>query len=53
MKKCILKDKICNQCGECDKCDLDPNKICDNCEKCLEKPDSDYYEIKIEKILGI
>ena len=25
----------CNGCGECDRCDLDPNKICDNCMKCM------------------
>ncbi len=36
VKMCILVDaKICDGCGECDRCDLDPNKICDNCMKCI------------------
>lgn len=39
MKKpqmCLLYDeKVCDGCGECDRCDLDPDKICDNCMKCL------------------
>lgn len=40
MKYCILYDgKICNDCGECNRCDLDPNKICDNCGKCIQEPD--------------
>ena len=31
-KKCILNDdKVCDGCGECDRCDLDPNKISDTC----------------------
>ncbi len=35
-KMCILyDDRICNGCGECDRCDLDPNKICDNCMRCM------------------
>lgn len=35
---------------EDDYCDLEPNKICDNCEKCLglDKP---YKVIKIDKII--
>lgn len=36
MKKCILYDgRICNDCGECNRCDLDPDKICDSCGKCI------------------
>ena len=35
-KKCVLYDRDCIDCGECDVCDLDPNKICDNCGKCAE-----------------
>ena len=35
-KLCLLvDDKICNGCGECDRCDLDPEKLCDNCMKCM------------------
>lgn len=37
---CILDEtKICDDCGECDRCDLDPNKICDNCCKCIAMED--------------
>ncbi len=30
-KMCVLYDRVCIGCGECDRCDLDPEKICDNC----------------------
>lgn len=33
-----------------DFCDLDPNKICDNCCKCI-KNDKNYKIIKITKII--
>lgn len=35
--ECVIYDnKICDGCGECMMCDLDPTKKCDNCGKCLE-----------------
>ena len=34
-RQCVLYDRECIGCGECDRCDLDPNKICDNCMKCV------------------
>lgn len=49
-KMCILYDgRICNNCGECEKCDLDSNKICDNCGKCLDKMqnDSEFRSINV------
>ncbi len=49
VKECVLYDRKCIDCGECDKCDLDSNKICDNCGKCLESGD-DYTAIKITSI---
>lgn len=50
MKKCVLdENKICNDCGECNYCDLNPFKICDNCGKCISSND-EYREIKIDKI---
>lgn len=49
MKNCILYDRVCIECGECNMCDLDPEKICDNCEKCIDV-DSDYAEIEIESV---
>jgi len=49
-KFCVLDEsKICNDCGECQKCDLDPNKICDNCMKCVHSG-ADYSAIEIDEI---
>lgn len=45
--ECVLYDRECIGCGECDVCDLDPNKICDNCGKCLDIKDD--AVIKIDK----
>lgn len=50
MKECVLYDRECIECGECLKCDIDPNKICDNCGKCLESNGKDYNELKIDAI---
>jgi hypothetical protein len=53
MKKCILGLKdVCDDCGACeeDRCDLDPNKLCDNCFKCLEITEA-YREIPIGRVL--
>lgn len=46
-KRCVLEDKECTGCGECDRCDLDPNKICDNCMKCVQG-DAEYRAIMVE-----
>lgn len=48
-KQCVLYDRECTNCGECDICDLNPNKICDNCEKCLDI-DKEYREYKLESL---
>jgi hypothetical protein len=49
-KECILvADKECTDCGKCEICDLDPNKICDNCCHCVET--ADYKAIAITKII--
>lgn len=47
--KCVLYDRDCIDCGECDRCDLDPDKICDNCMKCV-MGDSDFRAIEIDEI---
>ena len=47
---CILEDRICTECGECDRCELYPDKLCDNCCKCIET-DVDYLEIQVDDIL--
>lgn len=49
-EKCVLYDRDCINCGECEFCDLDPTKICDNCGKCLESVNMDYAAIKIDGI---
>lgn len=46
--KCVLYDRDCIGCGECEFCDLNPLKICDNCGKCLHM--DDYATIKIDGI---
>ena len=53
MKKCILGLKaVCDDCGACeeDLCELDPNKLCDNCFKCMEITEA-YREIPIGRVL--
>lgn len=47
-EKCVLYDRDCINCGECEFCDLDPTKLCDNCGKCLESENFDYAAIKID-----
>ena len=39
----------CIGCGECDRCDLDPEKICDNCMKCVTG-DADFKSVMIDRI---
>lgn len=45
---CVLYDRECIGCLECEICDLDPKKVCDNCGKCIEM--DDVASIKIDKI---
>ncbi len=49
-RQCVLYDRECIGCGECDRCDLDPDKICDNCMKCVNG-DAEYRDINIDGIL--
>ena len=47
-KMCVLDEEVeCNDCGECLRCDLDPNKICDNCMKCVNSEGAEYRAILI------
>lgn len=46
-KECVLYNRECINCGECDICDLDPKKICDNCGACLET-DDDYSTVDVD-----
>ena len=43
-KQCVLYDRECIE-----RCDLDPDKICDNCMKCV-MGDADYRAISITGI---
>lgn len=47
-QKCVLYDRDCIGCMECETCDLDPSKVCNNCGKCLHF--QDYATIAIDKI---
>lgn len=49
-KECVLMDRECTDCGECNICDLDPDKICDNCCVCIDR-DADYLGINIDEII--
>lgn len=49
---CVLYDRECIECGECNICDLDPSKVCDNCGKCIGmNSDLEYLAIKIDGII--
>lgn len=48
-QKCVLYDRDCIGCLECEMCDLDPNKVCDSCGKCLNI--QDFATIKIDGII--
>ena len=49
-KECVLYDnRVCVGCGECDVCDLDPKKVCDNCEKCIYSG-ADFLAIEIDEV---
>ena len=47
-QKCVLYERDCIGCLECETCDLDPKKVCDNCGKCIDF--DDVASIKIDKI---
>jgi len=49
-KMCVLYDRECIGCGECDRCDLDPEKICDNCMKCV-RGEAEYRAVQVDGIL--
>ena len=46
-KECVLYDRKCINCGECDICDLNPKKICDNCGMCIESG-NDYNIVDVD-----
>ena len=51
-KECVLRPgEPCTDCGDCEMCDLEPNKVCDNCMRCLKFSDADYLAIEIDEII--
>ena len=48
-QECVLYDRECIGCLECEICDLDESKICDNCGRCLNIQDDAI--IKIDGII--
>ena len=51
-KICIFnEEKLCDECGDCTRCDLDSSKICNNCGKCLQMEGYDLKAIKIDDII--
>lgn len=50
-QECVLYDRECIGCMECEVCDIDPDKVCDNCGRCLDICDD--AVIKIDAIIGI
>lgn len=52
-KKCVLyDDRNCVGCGECNMCDLDSAKLCDNCMACVKKFNADYVAIEIDEVIA-
>ncbi|WP_154673455.1 hypothetical protein [Pseudobacteroides cellulosolvens] len=49
-KECLLYDRACIKCYDCEKCDLDSTKRCNNCEKCLEQ-NEEYRSVKVEDFI--
>jgi hypothetical protein len=48
--ECVLMDRECMDCGQCDICDLDDSKICDDCCKCIDT-DTDFTGVYIDNII--
>ena len=49
--KARILGERCIDCGECDMCDLDPTKVCDNCGKCIHS-DAEYNTVVIDQIIN-
>jgi hypothetical protein len=49
-KECELYDRLCISCGECDLCDLDSEKKCSNCGKCITDV-GEFRSLNVEKFI--
>ena len=48
--ECVLFDRKCCDCGQCDVCDLDSGKICDDCGQCIEEG-REYRTLDIQEFI--
>lgn len=49
--QCIFDiNKKCDDCGECERCDLSPDKVCTSCGKCLQSESNEVRSIQIDDI---
>ena len=48
---CILYEDrpVCIHCGDC-RCELEPDKVCDNCMRCLQEG-SDFRSVLIDGVM--
>jgi len=49
--QCELYDRECINCGECEICDLDPTKKCDDCGRCIDEVD-EYRSVTIDDFIN-
>lgn len=51
-KQCVLYERECIECGECNVCDIDPSKVCDNCGRCIGLDGKlEYLAVKVDGII--
>lgn len=49
-RPCVLYERECIGCGVCNRCDLNPEKICDNCMKCINN-DAEFRGVRIDRVI--
>lgn len=47
---CVIYDRECIDCGECDMCDLEPEKHCDDCSRCIDDSE-EYRSVTVEDFI--
>lgn len=47
---CELYERICINCGECEICDLNSKKRCNNCGKCIDDVE-EYRTVNLEEFI--
>jgi len=51
IQQCELYDRECINCGECEICDLDPAKKCDDCGCCIDEV-SEFRSVTIDDFIN-